>query len=189
MSDKNQTDLIVNSETLALCLGISIRKLQDLAKDEIIPVRRRNPYRYYLPDAIQAYFHHNAMKKELDPLKQAQIEKIDRDIDFRRVKTEQERLKLEEYRGNLHHSDDVAEAMEGVVMTARQGIISFKNKLQNRMAEILGIEVSVCGDLIKKAQDDVLNDLYQTRYDQSFFKKRSEDRLRHEEEEEDTVSD
>lgn len=184
MSDWKDSDLVVNSELLALCLGISIRKLQNLAKDDVIPIRRKNPYRYYLPDAIQAYFHHNTKTKELDPLKQTQIEKLEKEIDFRRVKTEQERLKLEEYKGNLHHSDDVEEAMEALVMTAKQGILSFRSKLQNRMAADLGIEIAVCGDEIRKAQDEVLNDLYKTRYDVNFFKKRSEERLKHEEEQE-----
>lgn len=198
---ENLEQMRCDSKDLATLFGLGLRSIQGMAKTRVIPWIDEGPYEFFLVEAVNAYVESLKAKigqknissdDELQRRKQvADVIAKEKEAEIKTSKAELSALELEEYKGNLHHSEDVEEAMEEIVKTAKQGILSFRNKLQNKMADELGVEISVCGDLIRIAQDEVLTDLYSTKYDVNFFKRRSEERLKHEEEqkEKDTLID
>lgn len=121
---------LCNNSDLAEILGLSIRRVQQLTKDETIRQQRRG--RYVLGEAVQDYIKfvrsNDTMRgtaTALAPETSYNVEKAG----LTRIQKEQAELKLKNAKGEVHRSEDIKALVGGMIVTTRSRLLDIPNKL------------------------------------------------------------
>ena len=120
--------MTVDAGTLAKIFDVSVSTVRDLGTKKII-VSSTTPGRYKLLESVSAYIQELRRKqdkpKKGSASKQLQVEQV---LSLR-VKREQAEIDLEILKGNLHKSDQVAKLVAGMIVTARQQLLSLPSRI------------------------------------------------------------
>lgn len=184
---------VVTAKDLSKMFNLGVQRIRQLSADRTLPWIDNDPqYLYYNGEAVKAYV--ESLKKKIadkdilandNDLNErkllADVLRAEHDAKIKENHAELTRLQLEEYKGNLHPSEDVRDAMTQIVMTAKQGIISLHGKLGIKIAQKLHADPAVCIDLVREAEEEILTELFEHQYDEKFFKDRAHERKLEEE--------
>ena len=159
----------VNATTLAAVLGVTARRVQQLAQDGIIAVASRGKYR--LGEAVQAYIDFRVNDK---PLSKAENDKLNADVLIKKAKATIMALEAQELQGKMHRSEDVANLTEDLIYTIRGMLLALPGRLAIDAASLMNpSEVSA---LIRKEVYYVMEELSQYKYDPQKYEERVRNR-------------
>lgn len=165
----------VNSVTLAACFGMSERRVQQLAKEGVIPYfKQGKSFRYNLIEAVSKYTAYLRDGAQSDAALDFEERKAKAEAELKENKLEQERLKLAELEGTMHRSDDVREATESLVYSVRGQLVALPGRL--------AVDVTACksaaeaSEVIRREVNRILDDLTKYRYDPAFYASQVRDR-------------
>lgn len=164
----------VSAKSLALVLGLSVRRIQQLTQDGVLA---REKDGYELPLAVQNYLRFMQRKSARVDEKQKDLEtqKLEAEIDFKRAKADRAQLELEELEGKMHRAEDVEAAVLDLVYTIRAGLLAMPGALAVEVAQLSSVaEIS---DAIKQHAHHLLSELSLHQYDPKEYQKRVRDRL------------
>lgn len=126
--------ITVNSATLEKVIGVSDRRIRQLAEEGIIV--RAAKGRYRLMDSIMNYI--LSLKVEMEASETAALDgEIDLEAEkaiHERVKRQISELKLQTMKGDLHKSEDVERVMTDMLVAVRTKLLSMPAKLAPRLA-------------------------------------------------------
>ncbi len=120
----------VNATTLASVLGLTARRIQQLAQDGIISTASKG--RYNLCESVQNYITYREDEK---PLSKAESDKLNAEIEFRRARATRATLETNELLGKMHRSEDVAELTADLIYTIRGAFLALPGRLANDVTE------------------------------------------------------
>lgn len=185
---KDIYDAVITAKDLGRMFGLTDKRIRQLSQDRTIPWIQNEPqYLYRVGDAVRSYVEHlkkeNAKKgvsledEDLNHRKLvADVKKAEYDAKIKENQAALSKLNLDEQRGNLHYSQDVEDAMTEMVTTIKAGIQSLHGKLGIKISSKLNADPAVCIDLVRDAEDEILNELYEHQYSEDFFRQKIHER-------------
>ena len=160
----------VSSTELATVLGLSVRRIQQLAQDGTVPTVSKG--KFLLADSVQRYIKYLSVG-EMDE----DDKKMERTLRLSEVQTKASKatiakLEAEELKGTMHRSEDVAAMTEDLVYTMRGAL----NALPGRLAVdvVTANTPAEASEIIRKEVHLMMRELAAYRYDP----KKYEDRVR-----------
>lgn len=120
----------VNATALAAILGLTARRIQQLAQDGVIATISKG--KYYLGDAVQSYVEYRANEK---PLSQAENDKLNADVVIKKAKATMMAIEVKELQGKVHRSEDVAALTADLIYTIRGAFLALPGRLAVEVVE------------------------------------------------------
>jgi len=171
---------IISTKKFSEILGVSTRRIQQLADDNALVRVGRG--QYDLSQSIKKYIEYQIEKAMPD-------EELDNAIEtalWTKARREKTELEVQIIKGELHRSEDVKRVMNDMLMAFRQRTLSLPSKLAPQVVMIEDIQV--IKDTLKIGVIELLNELKD--YDPAVFYEISKDKMfLNEEEAEEEMSD
>lgn len=167
------------SAIIAKLFGVTERRVQQLAKEGIIPAAQKKPYKFDLLPTVQAYIKHLSDKangreeKSTDNVK-AESDKLRAEADLKQSKAKIAEMQLNELEGKMHRSEDVEAMTNDLVYTVRSMIMALPGRLA--MDVVKATNANEASALIRSECYKILNELATYKYDPEEYQRRVRDR-------------
>lgn len=167
------------SAIIARLFGVTERRVQQLAKEGIIPAAQNKPYKFDLLPTVQAYIRYlsdkaNGKEQKSTDTVQAESDKLRADADLKRSKARMAELQLQELEGNMHRSEDVEAMTNDLVYTVRSMIMALPGRLA--MDIVQAKTAAEASAMIRAECYKVLEELAGYKYDPEAYQRRVRDR-------------
>lgn len=178
MADQKKQNL-QTSATIGTLFGVTERRVQQLAKEGIIPAVSTRPYKFDLLPTIRAYIKHLSDKangkeaKNADTV-QAEADKLRAEADLKQSKAKIAEMQLKELEGKMHRSEDVEAATNDLVYAIRSMIMALPGRLA--MNVVKASSANEASALIRSECYKILNELASYEYDPEVYQRRVRDR-------------
>lgn len=156
-------DTTVNTKELAIVLGLSTRRIQQLVQDGQFEAVKRG--RYLLAKSVSRYIDYIS-KKESDE------EKAEAELSIKKAKAIVATLEAKELQGKMHRSEDVAALTEDLTFTIRGMLLALPGRLA--IDATAASEPAGMAKIIRKEVHAIMDELSNYQYDP----KKYEDRVR-----------
>lgn len=167
------------SDIIAKLFGVTDRRVQQLAKEGVIPAAQTRPYKFDLLPTVQAYIKHLSEKangkeqKNADTV-QAEADKLRAEADLKQSKAKIAELQLKELEGKMHRSEDVEAMTNDLVYTIRSMIMALPGRLA--MDVVQTTSANEASAVIRSECSKILNELAGYQYDPDAYQRRVRDR-------------
>lgn len=174
-----QKQNLQSSLVIAKLFGVTERRVQQLAKEGIIPAVQQRPYKFDLLTAVKAYIKYLSDKANGKEVKaadtvQAEADKLRAEADLKQSKAKIADLQLKELEGQMHRSEDVEAVTTDLVFAIRGMMLALPGRLAIDLATIdKPAEIS---ERIKQEVHAILLELSKYTYDADVYKKRVRER-------------
>lgn len=164
---------------IAKLFGVTDRRVQQLAKERIIPFVTTRPYTFDLLPTVQAYIKHlkdeayGREQKSADT-KQAESDKLRAEADLKQHKAKIAEMQLNELEGKMHRSEDVEAMTNDLVYTVRSMVLALPGRLA--MDIVQAGSAAEASALIRAECNKILNELAGYQYDPEAYQRRVRDR-------------
>lgn len=171
------TEKLKSTEFLANYLGVTVRRVQQLAQEGIIPcIKEKGNYYFDPPIAIKKYISYlqDALKQRSKSTEEQEAKKLDVEIRLKEAKALYAELELNELKGKMHRSEDVQALIEDLAATIKGMIVALPGRLAMDVIRLsTAAEVS---EAIEKACFEICTKLSEYEYDPKYFKTRVQSR-------------
>ena len=167
------------SAIIARLFGVTDRRVQQLAKEGIIPAAQTRPYKFDLLPTVQAYIRYLSEKangkgqKSTDDV-QAESDKLRADADLKQYKAKIAELQYNELEGTMHRSEDVEAMTNDLVYTVRSSIMALPGRLA--MDVMQAGSAAEASEIIRAECYKILQELADYEYDPEAYQRRVRDR-------------
>ena len=164
---------------IAKLFGVTDRRVQQLAKEGIIPAIQTRPYKFDLLPTVQTYIKYLSDKvngreqKSADTVK-AGADKLRAEADLKQSKAKIAELQLKELEGKMHRSEDVEAVTNDLVFTIRSMILALPGRLA--MDVMQASSANEASAIIRSECHKVLEELAGYKYDPDVYRRRVMDR-------------
>ncbi|MCF8017827.1 MAG: hypothetical protein K9L62_00380 [Vallitaleaceae bacterium] len=159
----------VNTTELAVVLGITARRVQQMSQDgTITPVQRG---RFHLCESVQQYIKFLSKEKDANPQDK---ERQDAEISIKKAKAIIAVLEAKELQGKMHRSDDVASMTEDLIFTIRGMLLALPGRLAVDVVD--SKEPAEAADIIRKEVYGIMEELSNYQYNPKKYEERVRDR-------------
>lgn len=163
------------SAIIAKLFGVTDRRVQQLAKEGIIPAAQSRPYKFDLLPTVQSYIKFlsdKAYGKEAksNDVVQAEADRVRAEADLKMSKAKIAEMQLKELEGKMHRSEDVEAATNDLVYTIRSMIMALPGRLA--MDVMQASNANEASALIRSECYKVLNELSGYKYDPEAYRRR-----------------
>ena len=167
------------SDIIARLFGVTERRVQQLAKEGIIPAVETRPYKFDLLTTVQAYIKYlsdkaNGKERKSTDTVQAEADKLRAEADLKQSKAKIAELQLSELEGNMHRSEDVEAMTNDLVYTIRSMIMALPGRLAMDVVQVSS--AAEASALIRAECSKVLDELSTYKYDPEAYQRRVRDR-------------
>lgn len=171
MADKITDKTEVKTTELAAILGITARRVQQLTQDGTFVTVKRG--KFNLAESVQRYLAFTALRnKAPDDIEK---DKLEAEAKLKQHKAEMAELELEEIKGKMHRSEDVAALTEDLIYAMRGMLVSLPGRLSVDVAAVQ--TPAEASKIIRDEIYKVMNELSEYRYDPKKYEDRVRERL------------
>lgn len=167
-------DTDVSTKELAIVLGLSVRRVQQLVQDGVFDTKTRG--RFVLADCVSRYI--QSLNKVFTTKEEKELEKISQtsEVTLKKSKADIIRMEAEEMKGKLHRAEDVSALVGELVYTFRNALLA----LPGRVAVDLSAAANAaeCAEILKKETHLMMKDIMQYQYDPEKYAERVRERRR-----------
>ena len=158
----------VSSTELAVVLGVTARRVQQMAQDGTLPTARKG--RFLLADAVQRYIKFLSLEPVDEEDKKLEKARRVADATIKTSKATVAKLEAEELKGSMHRAEDVAAMTEDLVYTIRGAL----NALPGRLAVDVAAPATPAeaAEVIRKEVHKVMRELAGYHYDPKKYEER-----------------
>lgn len=167
------------SAIIAKLFGVTDRRVQQLAKEGIIPVAQKRPYKFDLLPTVQAYIRYlsdkaNDKEQKSSGTVQAEADKLRAEADLKQSKAKIAEMQYKELEGTMHRSEDVEAMTNDLVYTVRSMIMALPGRLAMDIASVNN--ANEASAMIRSECNKILNELAGYEYDPEAYQRRVRDR-------------
>lgn len=168
-----------DSATIAKLFGVTERRVQQLAKEKVIPAAKQRPYMFDLLSTIQTYIRYlsdkaNGKEGKSSETVQAESDKLRAEADLKQSKAKIAEMQLKELEGKMHRSEDVAAVMDDLVYSIRSMIMALPGRLAMDVTQ--AANANEASAIIRAECSKILNELAGYKYDPEEYQRRVRDR-------------
>ena len=160
---ENPKQNLQSTEIMAKLFELDPRRVQQLAKEGILPAASQRPYKFDLLPTVKAYIRYLRDRANGKEAKTADT-----------VKAKIAELQLKELEGKMHRSEDVEALTNDLVYTARSMIMALPGRLA--MDVVQAGSANEASALIRTECYKILNELAGYQYDPEAYRRRVRDR-------------
>lgn len=167
-------------EEIAELLGMTGRRVQQLAKEGIIPTLATKPkYKFDLYAVAQTYIKYLSDKIQGREAKtadseQAEKEKLRAEADWKIAKAKMSEMQVSELEGTMHRAEDVEAVTNDLVYAVRSNVLSLPGRLA---MDVVKCETAAeASALIREHCNNILEDLANYQYDPDEYRRRVRER-------------
>lgn len=165
----------VNTTALASILGITARRVQQLAQDGTI-VQCKRGY-FPLGDAVQRYINFRLNDSHIadEEVMEAEKKKLVNEARLKEAKATVAQIEAEELKGTIHRADDVEVITNDMIYTIRSAL----NALPGRLAvDVAGAQSAAeASEIIRREVHKVMRELAEYEYDPAKYEERVRERM------------
>lgn len=174
MAEAKITDeTTVSTTELAKVLGLSARRIQQLAQDGTVPPATRGRFR--LNDSVRRYITFISGNKMSEEEKKVEKTRKMAEAQIKAAKATVAKLEASELQGKMHRSEDVEAITEDMANTLRSLLLALPGRLAVDVHQAdSAAEASV---IIRKAVHEVMEEMSRYQYDPEKYEERVRDRL------------
>lgn len=154
----------VNTTELATVLGVTARRVQQLAQDGTIETHRRGYF--ILCDAVQRYI---AFAAKGSGNRDQERAKLDAEVRLKEAKADEAELELAEVRGQMHRAEDVEAMTADLIFAVRGALMALPGRLAVDVSATTAAEASA---IIRREVRAVMQELSEHRYDPERYRER-----------------
>lgn len=167
-SEKLTDESEVSTTELACILGVTARRVQQMAQDGTLPTVRKG--RFLLAESVQRYIKFLSLGPIDEEDKKLEKARRVADATIKTSKATVAKLEAEELKGTMHRSEDVAAMTEDLVYTIRGAL----NALPGRLAvdTAAASAPAEASEIIRKEVHKVMRELAAYRYDPKKYEER-----------------
>ena len=174
----------VKTTELAGILGISARRVQQLAQDDILRPSRRGWF--LLGDSVQRYiaFLEKDRKQDADAEKDRARERGEADVEWKKARAAIAKMEADELAGTMHRAEDVQAMTEQLLYAVRGALSALPGRCGKEVAETDNVREAIA--ILRREVNAAMDELQNFRYDPEGYKRLVRDRKNweHEHEEE-----
>lgn len=164
---------------IAKLFGVTDRRVQQLAKEGVIPAVQTRPYKFDLLPTVQAYIRHlsdkaNGREQKSADTVQAGADKLRAEADLKQSKAKIAELQLKELEGKMHRSEDVEAVTNDLVYTIRSMVMALPGRLAMDVTQVTN--ANEASALIRSECYKILEELAAYKYDPDVYQRRVMDR-------------
>ncbi len=172
MADKITINTEVSTTELASILGLTGRRIRQLAEDGVIDKVKDG--RFNLSKSVQGYI--SLQRKDKLSEEEEKLEKVRRqsEVTLKASKAQIAKLEAAELQGKMHRSEDVAAMTEDLIYTIRAAIVALPGRLA--MDVVTAETAAEASEIIRKEVYKVMKELAAYRYNPKKYEERVRDR-------------
>nr|DAL84627.1 MAG TPA: Protein of unknown function (DUF1441) [Caudoviricetes sp.] len=176
---ENPKQNLQSTEIMAKLFELDPRRVQQLAKEGILPAASQRPYKFDLLPTVKAYIRYlrdraNGKEAKTADTVKAEADKLRAEADLKQSKAKIAELQLKELEGKMHRSEDVEALTNDLVYTARSMIMALPGRLA--MDVVQAGSANEASALIRTECYKILNELAGYQYDPEAYRRRVRDR-------------
>lgn len=176
---ENPKQNLQSTEIMAKLFELDPRRVQQLAKEGILPAASQRPYKFDLLPTVKAYIRYlrdraNGKEAKTADTVKAEADKLRAEADLKQSKAKIAELQLKELEGKMHRSEDVEAMTNDLVYTARSMIMALPGRLA--MDVVQAGSANEASALIRTECYKILNELAGYQYDPEAYRRRVRDR-------------
>lgn len=176
---ENPKQNLQSTDIIAKLFDLDVRRVQQLAKEGILPAASQRPYKFDLLPTVKAYIRHlrdraNGKEAKTADTVKAEADKLRAEADLKQSKAKIAELQLKELEGKMHRSEDVEAMTNDLVYTARSMIMALPGRLAMDVAQ--AGSANEASELIRTECYKILNELAGYQYDPEAYRRRVRDR-------------
>lgn len=162
-------DTEISTTELAKVLGVTARRVQQLAQDGTVTPAHRG--RFLLCDAVQQYIKFLSKEKDSNPQEK---ERQDAEVSIKKAKAIVAVLEAKELQGKMHRSEDVAAMTEDLIYTSRGMLLALPGRLA---VDIVNTSTPAeAAEVIRKEVYKAMEELSHYKYDPKKYEERVRER-------------
>ena len=168
------SDTEVKTTELAGILGVSARRIQQLAQDDIFrPVRRGW---FSLGDSVRRYiaFLDKEKKQESDAEREQSRKRVRADVEWKESRAKIAKLQAEELEGTMHRAEDVQAMTEQLLYAVRGALSALPGRCGTEVAETDNVRETIA--ILQREVNAAMDELQNFRYDPDAYKRLVRDR-------------
>ncbi|UWD53369.1 MAG: Protein of unknown function (DUF1441) [Bacteriophage sp.] len=176
---ENPKQNLQSTEIMAKLFELDPRRVQQLAKEGILPAASQRPYKFDLLPTVKAYIRYlrdraNGKEAKTADTVKAEADKLRAEADLKQSKAKIAELQLKELEGKMHRSEDVEALTNDLVYTARSMIMALPGRLA--MDVVQAGSANEASALIRTECCKILDELAGYQYDPEAYRRRVRDR-------------
>ena len=176
---ENPKQNLQSTDIIAKLFDLDVRRVQQLAKDGILPAASQRPYKFDLLPTVKAYIRYlrdraNGKEAKTADTVKAEADKLRAEADLKQSKAKIAELQLKELEGKMHRSEDVEALTNDLVYTARSMIMALPGRLA--MDVVQAGSANEASALIRTECYKILDELAGYQYDPEAYRRRVRDR-------------
>ena len=176
---ENPKQNLQSTEIMAKLFELDPRRVQQLAKEGVLPAASQRPYKFDLLPTVKAYIRYlrdraNGKEPKTADTVKAEADKLRAEADLKQSKAKIAELQLKELEGKMHRSEDVEAMTNDLVYTARSMIMALPGRLA--MDVVQAGSANEASALIRAECYKILNELAGYQYDPEAYRRRVRDR-------------
>ena len=176
---ENPKQYLQSTDIIAKLFDLDVRRVQQLAKEGILPAASQRPYKFDLLPTVKAYIRYlrdraNGKEAKTADTVKAEADKLRAEADLKQSKAKIAELQLKELEGKMHRSEDVEALTNDLVYTARSMIMALPGRLA--MDVVQAGSANEASALIRTECYKILDELAGYQYDPEAYRRRVRDR-------------
>lgn len=176
---ENPKQNLQSTDIIAKLFDLDVRRVQQLAKEGILPAASQRPYKFDLLPTVKAYIRYlrdraNGKEAKMADTVKAEADKLRAEADLKQSKAKIAELQLKELEGKMHRSEDVEALTNDLVYTARSMIMALPGRLA--MDVVQAGSANEASALIRTECYKILDELAGYQYDPEAYRRRVRDR-------------
>lgn len=176
---ENPKQNLQSTDIIAKLFDLDVRRVQQLAKEGILPAASHRPYKFDLLPTVKAYIRYlrdraNGKEAKTADTVKAEADKLRAEADLKQSKAKIAELQLKELEGKMHRSEDVEALTNDLVYTARSMIMALPGRLA--MDVVQAGSANEASALIRTECYKILDELAGYQYDPEAYRRRVRDR-------------
>lgn len=176
---ENPKQNLQSTDIIAKLFDLDVRRVQQLAKEGILPAASQRPYKFDLLPTVKAYIRYlrdraNGKEAKTADTVKAEADKLRAEADLKQSKAKIAELQLKELEGKMHRSEDVEALTNDLVYTARSTIMALPGRLA--MDVVQAGSANEASALIRTECYKILDELAGYQYDPEAYRRRVRDR-------------
>ena len=176
---ENPKQNLQSTDIIAKLFDLDVRRVQQLAKEGILPAASQRPYKFDLLPTVKAYIRYlrdraNGKEAKTADTVKAEADKLRAEADLKQSKAKIAELQLKEQEGKMHRSEDVEALTNDLVYTARSMIMALPGRLA--MDVVQAGSANEASALIRTECYKILDELAGYQYDPEAYRRRVRDR-------------
>ena len=180
--EKITRETLVGASELAGILGVTGQRVRQLVQDGIL--ERAKPGQFLLCDSVQRYVAFKSRDALSEDAASVKFDKEEAEARLKSAKATIARLEAEELQGNMHRSEDVASMTGDLVYAIRSALLALPGRLAVNVSR--ASTPAEASEIIRAEVHVVMRELSQYKYDPQKYADRVRERMRWEEEHEET---